>query len=82
MKVGHAHNWRYHGHMKEKKYPGGIWRFFWRQKKYRAGRKYFRGVKTGTGFHWKIEADQYMRKTGHNKYSGFMKGIKRFIKRY
>lgn len=81
MRIGYAHNWRYHGHMKEKKTSPGTWRFFWRQKKYRAGTKYMTGTPVGTRFYWYLKGRQMMKKVSPNSYSGYFKGVKRLCKR-
>lgn len=76
--LNYPEDWAYRGHWKEKKIKPGIWKIDFRATKRRKARGYG-GFGKGTKGRWKINAIQYITKTGKGKYQTRMKGTKKSL---
>jgi hypothetical protein len=79
MQVGRTHVWEYpDGEWRERKLTPDLWHFTYASSKHRKGRgaPEGSGVPVGTGYHWFIEANQFVEKLDANTYETFMEGLK------
>lgn len=76
---GYQENWAYRGRWSEKKLRKGLWKFTFKATKNRRAKSYGNMGKGTTGA-WKIDAIQYIRKTGKGRYETTMKGTKKPLK--
>lgn len=77
--AGYKEAWKYVGRWREKKLRKGKWRFTFTATKRRRAKTYGSFGK-GTKGAWKINAIQYIEKTGKGKYQTKMIGTKKPIK--
>lgn len=75
-RVGGRQMWSYRGRWKERKYKPRNWRFTFNATKHQHRRGRF---PKGGRIHWRIVADQYVVKTGDNRYQTHMVGHKRLV---
>jgi len=78
---GYRHIWKYNGIWDETKLQKGLWKIKFRATKNKKSTKYGQFGK-GTKGAWKINATQYITKTGKGKYQTLMIGTKRPLKFY
>lgn len=77
---GYKHYWKYHkSKWKERKIRKGLWGFTWTAIKSKKAKSYGNFGK-GTKGAWKINAIQYIEKTGKGKYRTKMIGTKKPLK--
>lgn len=76
---GYKENWTYRGRWSEKKLRKGLWKFTFTATKNRKAKTYGNFGK-GTKGAWKINATQYITKTGKGRYQTKMIGTKKPLK--